>query len=453
MPIQKVRVFENPIRKNDLVQFDYLFSDYFNIYLTIMHFGILTYGSRGDVQPYIALALGLMERGNRVTLVANENFKTFVENYGVNFYPIHVDIERMVHSSELTAVLKSGNMISYLHELHKLTKKTQPIVNADMLKGCAFADVLIATPLTLIWVYSIAEKLKKRWAIVQLSIPSIPTKEFPFASLSFLNAPYYNLLTYKIVRNIYWGMNKKEINQHRSSLQLLPLNQSILKKIDDQKILTLHAISPGLIRRPQDWEKHVDITGFLFIPEINPVTIENQFMPRLEEWLNKGEAPVYIGFGSIPIPDPDLFSRILKEIIKSSSHRIIFCQGWSELTDLPKDERLFIIRSVSHEWLFPQCKAAIIHGGVGTLAAVLKAGIPPIIVSIFADQPLWGKIIVEKGLGAHIPFKKLNSVKLLEAIATINETKVLQNVAILGERIKKENGLETTINFLLKYFS
>jgi sterol 3beta-glucosyltransferase len=418
-----------------------------------MHFGIITYGSRGDVQPYIALALGLMERGNRVTLVANENFKTFVENYGVNFYPIHVDIERMVHSSELTAVLKSGNMISYLHKLRKLTKKTQPMVNAEMLSGCTFADALIATPLTLIWVYSIAEKLKKKWAIVQLSIPSIPTKEFPFASLSFFNAPFYNVLTYKLIRDIYWGINKKEINQHRSSLQLPPLNQSILKKIDDQKILILHAISPGLIPRPKDWGNHVDITGFLFIPETNRITNEKQFIPGLEGWLKKGSPPVYIGFGSIPIPDPELFSQILNEIIKNSGHRIVFCLGWSEIPDLPNDERLFVIRSINHEWLFPQCKAAIIHGGIGTLAAVLKAGIPPIIVSIFADQPLWGKIIVEKGLGFHIPFKKLNSVKLFEAIATINEDKVMQNVAILGERIKKENGLKTTINFLLKYFS
>jgi sterol 3beta-glucosyltransferase len=417
-----------------------------------MHYAIIAYGSRGDVQPFVALALGLMKKGHRVTLLANKNFKTFVEDYGVGFYPLYGNVEEMVSSPQLRAVLKSGSAISYMREFRKMTKKDQPMVNDDMRKGCAEADVLVATPLTVIWVYSVAEKLGKPWVIIQLSVPAIPTTEFPFASLDFFNFPRYNLFTYRLIRHIYWRLNKNDINQHRSSLYLPPLAGSILNKIDGQKIPTLYAISSGLFPRPKDWNEQVDITGFIFLRNAPKRTAANNNGIGLEAWLKKGTPPVYVGFGSIPIPDNDLFARILSEIIDTTTYRIIFCRGWSKIPDLPKSDRLFTLNSANHAWLLRQCMTAIFHGGVGTLAAVLEANIPPIIVSIFADQPLLGKIIASKGLGVHIPFKKLTSEKLIDAIAKVGSPDIKQNVALLNERIKAENGLEKAIDILEKHF-
>jgi sterol 3beta-glucosyltransferase len=417
-----------------------------------MHYAIIAYGSRGDVQPFVALALGLMKKGHRVTLLANKNFKSFVEDYGVGFFPLYGNIEQMVNSPELTALLKSGSAISYFREFRKMTQKSQPRVNDDIRSGCAQADVLIATPLTVIWVYSIAEKLGKRWAIVQLSVPAIPTTEFPFASLGFFNSPGYNLFTYRLVRHIYWRLNKKDINQHRSSLYLPPLDHSILTKIDEQKIPSLYAISSGLFPRPKDWNAQVDITGFIFLRDAPKRTRTNNNRAGLRAWLKKGPPPVYIGFGSIPIPKKDLFASILNEIIDTSNYRFVFCKGWSKIPDLFQSDRLFIVNSANHGWLFPQCLTAVFHGGIGTLAAVLKANIPPIIVSIFADQPLLGKLIASKGLGFHIPFKKLTSAELIDAIAKVQSSPIKQNAAALGKRIKAENGLEKAIGILENYF-
>jgi UDP:flavonoid glycosyltransferase YjiC (YdhE family) len=405
------------------------------------------------VQPYIALALGLMEKGHEVTLLANENFREFVEGYGVGFFPLYGNIEAMVHSPELVAVLKSGNAIAYLRQMRNMMQKIQSQVNVDMMQGAANADVLIAGPLTMAWVYSIAEKLDKKWAVVQLSVPAIPTKEFPFAGFAFFNAPWYNLFTYKLVRSIYWRINKKDINQYRVSLGLPLLMQSILKNIDDQKILQLYAISPSLIARPEDWDATIDITGFLTITGGKRKSqVTDQAPEGLVEWLKQGEAPIYIGFGSIPIPNPGLFADILVDMLTNTNHRFIFCMGWSDLPDLPTHSRLFVIKYVDHEWLFPQCKTVITHGGIGTIAAALKAKIPPVIVSIFADQPLWGKIIADKNLGIHLPFKKLTKKKLLHAIATTQTFKIKQNASIIGERISSEDGLQSAINALENYF-
>src|SRR5580698_1405100 len=126
-----------------------------------MHYGIITYGSRGDVQPYVALAISLMEKGHEVTLAANENFREFVEGYGIRFFPLYGNIEEMVHSPELLALLKSGSAIAYMRQMHNIMQKIQPQVNQDMMKGAVNADVLIAGPLTMVWVCSIAEKLNK----------------------------------------------------------------------------------------------------------------------------------------------------------------------------------------------------------------------------------------------------------------------------------------------------
>jgi sterol 3beta-glucosyltransferase len=166
----------------------------------------------------------------------------------------------------------------------------------------------------------------------------------------FFNAPWYNLLTYRLIRSIYWRLNKKDINDHRKTLGLPGLRESIVKKIAEQNILNLYALSPSLISRPEDWAENADITGFLTIPpakrKLNPT---EQPAVELIKWLQDGEPPVYIGFGSIPIPDTRKFAAILAEMISTTTHRFIFCEGWSKLKDIPRHPRLFTVRSVNHQ--------------------------------------------------------------------------------------------------------
>jgi sterol 3beta-glucosyltransferase len=413
-----------------------------------MHYGIVSIGSRGDVQPYVALALSLRERGQEATVMAHENFKDFVEGYGVKFIPLTGNVEAMLQSEEGMRTVRAGNIVAFTRYLQKITQKIADSIVSDIFETCKTMDVLIASLLALPWVQGISEKLGKKWALVQLNLPTVPTKAFPMAGLDFFNFPAYNKLTYRFYAFAYHQAGKKLIDGFRKSLDLPRMKTSLMKKIEDEKILNLHCFSPSLLARPDDWAAQNQITGFLFLPS----TTNERIPIELIHWLNAGHKPIYIGFGSIPIPNPKKIISILKELLEESNNRFIFCQGWSFPIDLPKHPNLFLVESISHQWLFPFCKTAIIHGGVGTTAAVLNAKIPAIIVSIIADQPWWGKIIERKKLGFHIPFKKLSTQKLLAAINKSQSAEIIQNALAIGEKISRENGLGKTLDALENHF-
>ncbi|HLA59895.1 MAG TPA: glycosyltransferase [Puia sp.] len=414
-----------------------------------MQYAIVAIGSRGDVQPYIALALGLKERGHDATIVAHENFRGYVEGYGIGFLPVKGDVEFMLQSAEGMKMVRDGSLRAFTRYLQKVNRITSESIALDIMSEFKKADVLVASLLAMPWVHAIAEKLGKKWAIVQLNLPATKTIAFPFVLLDFFHFPAYNRFTYVLFNWAYWRANKKNINEFRLLLNLPSLEKSILKIIAEEKILNLHCFSPALLPRPGDWPAEIDITGFLFLP----ARVQSDIPAELKRWLDNGERPIYIGFGSIPVPDPHLFKSILSSLLAKTSYRFVFCYGWTPPMDLPENKRLFQINAVSHELLLPYCRTAIIHGGVGTTAAVLRAKIPVIITSIIADQPWWGRIIEEKRVGVHIPFKKLTVQKLMTALKTTEGKELRQRAFRLGEQINLEDGLFNTINKLEEYFS
>ena len=337
--------------------------------------------------------------------------------------------------------------------MRKEGKKIQPLVNRDLLIGSGKVEAIITSVLCLVWISCIAEKLNKKWAVITFSPPTTPTKEFPFAGFAFFNNAKFNWFSHWLFEYLYWTLNKKEINKFRQSISLPVLKSNILDRITINNILNLYAISPSLIPNPDDWPSNSSITGYLSLPAKQRESHEIDKIPsELLEFLRKGEAPVYIGMGSMPIPNTDLLKNIISALLASTEHRIIFCTGQSKISNLPQHNHLFVTDYTNHEWLLPQCKVAIIHGGAGTIAAVLKAKVPMIIASIVADQPWWGKIIQDKSLGLHIPFKKLNSKRLIELIDKVQSNQIKENLFTIGEKIIHENGAETAIGLIRKYF-
>ncbi|WP_300604315.1 glycosyltransferase [Niabella sp.] len=414
-----------------------------------MHYGIITFGSRGDVQPYIALALELIEQGNSVSIVGNENFSDFVATYGIPFYPLPVDSQKILQSPEIAGILKSGNVITYLRELGKIIRKGQDAVLQNMVHYCEPFDVLVATPLTVVWVFSVAERLRKPWAIVQLTVPSVPTAVFPYLGLDFFNAPSYNRFTYRLMRWLFWKEHKKDIQEQRALLKLPPLEKPMPKKIDEQQVLQLHAFSRFLLQRPSDWPQEADITGFL---DLKAAGQDSGTEQAVSNWLKQGTPPVYIGFGSFAVPDPTIFYGILEYLLSHTEGRYIFCQGWSEPAELPKSQRVFEVKAIDHSWLFPQCKLAVVHGGIGTVGAGLRSKIPVVVVSVLGDQPIWGRFVKRKGWGAHLPFKQLTAEKLLNAIRAADQDTIRTSVQEVGSMMEQENGAAETASKLEAYF-
>ncbi len=173
--------------------------------------------------------------------------------------------------------------------------------------------------------------------------------------------------------------------------------------------------SPGLIPKPPDWGPEIDIAGFVFLD------LASSFKPSesLAKFLDTGEPPVYIGFGSIVVDDPDQFTSLIFEAVKKAGVRALVSKGWGGLGDkgnTPDD--IYMLENTPHDWLFPRVSAVVHHGGAGTTAIGLKCGKPTMIVPFFGDQPFWGAMVARAGAGAHeaVPYKRLTVGALAEGI-------------------------------------
>ncbi len=414
-----------------------------------MNIGIFTYGTRGDVQPYIALALGLMEHGHQVTIAAPENFKDLVEGFGVAFHPLYGDAEKMMNLPEGQSILKSENTIKLMKYFFKVLREGKVPLRKSYVEGIDKIDFIIANAATLPITSAIAEKQNKRMVITYFMPPIIPTTEFPLGDFDFLNFAWYNKLTYKLAHLFFWKFVKKDVNEFRQELGLPVLKENLVTHIGKQKLLDLYCLSQSLIPQPKDWDDTHKITGFLTVPDIPQV---NKDDAALNAWLTVGGKPVYMGFGSNGVGNTEKFAAILTDVLAKTNERILFCTGWSVFDNLPVHKNLFVTKYVNHHTVLPQCKAGIFHGGAGTLAAMLRHDLPVIIISFYTDQPTWGKIIERRGLGVHIPVKKISGEKLISALTKVNAREVRDRVAIIGQQIRNENGLENAIEEIEKSF-
>lgn len=173
--------------------------------------------------------------------------------------------------------------------------------------------------------------------------------------------------------------------------------------------------SPGLIPKPADWGPEIDIAGFVFLD------LASSFKPpkTLVEFLDAGEPPVYIGFGSIVVDDPDKFTALIFKAVEKSGVRALVSKGWGGLGDEGNTpQNIYMLENTPHDWLFPRVSAVVHHGGAGTTAIGLKCGKPTMIVPFFGDQPFWGAMVANAGAGAQqpIPYKHLSIDALAEGI-------------------------------------
>lgn len=418
-----------------------------------MNIGIYTYGTRGDLQPYVALALGLMDKGHQVTISATEDFKEFVEGFKISFQPLFGNAETLMNSAEGQDILKSENPIKLMKYYFKVLHDTREPLRKSYFNAISKVDFIIANSMTLPIVSAIAEKQNKKIALTYFMPPVVPTKEFPLGDFDFLNFSWYNKFTYKVAQAFFWKFVKKDTNEYRRQLGLPILAENLIRHIDKQKVLDLYCISQTLISQPKDWESHHKISGFLTIPTQKR---EEYFLDKisveLSEWLSQGSKPIYIGFGSNGVGNTEKFTNIISEVLDKTNERILFCTGWSLFENLPKHKKLFVAKYVNHEAILPKCKVGIFHGGAGTLAAMLRNNLPVIIVSFYTDQPTWGKIVEQKKLGIHIPAKKITAEKLISAIQLSQTEEIKKCILSVGQIIRNERGLEKAVTEIENYF-
>jgi UDP:flavonoid glycosyltransferase YjiC (YdhE family) len=199
--------------------------------------------------------------------------------------------------------------------------------------------------------------------------------------------------------------------------------------------------SPALIPKPKDWGQHISISGFYFLSLASSYTPA----PDLAAYLRDGPPPVYIGFGSIVVDDPDAMTKLIFEAVKKAGVRALVSKGWGGLgaDELGVPEGVFMLGNVPHDWLFQHVACVCHHGGAGTTAAGIATGRPTIVVPFFGDQPFWGAMVARAGAGPlPIPYKQLTADKLAAALTEALKPETLTRAQELGALMKEENGTE-----------
>ncbi|MDH3570301.1 MAG: glycosyltransferase, partial [Gemmatimonadota bacterium] len=353
-----------------------------------MRITILTVGSHGDVQPYVALGVGLRAAGHDVRLATHEPFRSFVSSHGLEFAPLGADPKQVIAGRQGQAWLESGD--SLVRFISRFLRLFRPLLEqnlADTSQACIGSEAIVYAPLAFAG-YHIAEALGVPSYQASLQ-PATPTREFPIFPLAGKRrwGGTYNRLTYTLYEQVTWQALRPVVNRWRTETLGLPATPMMrpFREFRARRVPQLYGFSAAVVPKPRDWPDWHHITGYWFLDR----PAEWQPPAAIVDFLGAGPPPVYIGFGSMIAKDPAELFDVALEAIHRTGQRGVLSTGWmgADHTDLPDD--VFGIESIPHDWLFPRMAAVVHHGGAGTTAAGLRAGVPSILTPFFADQPFW----------------------------------------------------------------
>jgi len=410
-----------------------------------MKITITTVGSRGDVQPYVALGRGLAAAGHAVTMAADELFEPFIRENGLAFArlaadpmkPLEVDIRQLGNNP--VKVFKW--MAAFVEEIGSEYFETYLEANRG-------TDLMIFSSVAAMAGLHIGARLNVPMLSSTLQ-PIVPTRAYPYSAGMILPGwfPFLgtiNKASYELFNRTFYRMLYKVINRDRERVLGLPrLPWKLYKSLDLSAYPMLHGFSRHVIPKPEDYNDNQIFTGYWFLDQ------DEDWQPsaELEAFLAADPKPVYIGFGSMVDQDAEELTRLVVEALAISGQRAVLLGGWTNLGGEGLPESIMKVEHVPHDWLFPQVSAVIHHGGAGTTAASLRAGSPTVVVPFFADQPFWAWRVEKLGAGPKpIPRLKLTAEKLAAAITrAVADPRIKRRAAELGEKIRAEDGVGNAV--------
>ena len=420
---------------------------------------IVTIGTRGDVQPYVALGRALMESGHEITICTCAHFEPFVREYGLDYAYVNNDFIDFMHTPEGKIILGNagsawGTLVTIVPMMPKLFHlQERQMADVWAASKASAPDLILYHPKAL-GAPDFAEKLGVPCMLAFWLPLYVPTTRFPAMGFPELPlGPGYRWLTYQLIRRILLMMSKR-VRKWRTQNGLYPRSPGFRMRFPDGRpIPALHGFSRHIIPRPEDWPETAIVTGFWFLNQA-----EGWNPPQsLPQFLSRGEPPVYFGFGSIFGRDPKRVTQIVLEAVRRTGVRAILARGWGGLgpSDSAQSESVMFIEAAPHSWLFPQVDAVVHHGGCGTTAAGLLAGKPSIICPFFGDQPFWGRHVERLGVGpSPIPQRKMTVDLLCRAIDTaMNDMTMRENAAALGRRLNMEDGTSHAVEFITQWMN
>ena len=408
-----------------------------------MRIVIIAPGTRGDVQPYIALGKGLQNAGHSIRLVSHSNFESLVASYGLEFWSFGNDVKDAVENSEMRELTEKGNFLLLMAKMAKEAKREALRFAEGGLSAAQGMDIVLSGLGGLYIGLAIAEKLDI--PLVQAYVvPFTPTREFSSVLTPKLPT-LLNRFSHQLTRQLMWQGFRSADTIARKKVLNIPA-APLLGPYDSKSthnMPILYGFSPSVIPAPSDWNGNTHITGYWFVDE----TADWQPPSALLDFLQSGSPPVYIGFGSMSNRDPEQTADVVIQALAQINQRAILLSGWGGLQKTNIPGSIFIIDSIPHSWLFPRVSAVVHHGGASTTAASLRAGVPSVVIPFFGDQPFWGQRVADLGVGSKpIPRKKLTAERLANAIQeVVTNADMRQRAAKLGKQIRTENGIESAV--------
>ena len=418
-----------------------------------MRITCLTIGSRGDVQPYIALCKGLIAEGHHAKIVTHAQFEKWIRKHGIDFAPVDGD------PAELMRMCVENGMFtaSFIIEANSKFRSWLDGLLESSWSACQDSDLLIESPSAMAGIH-IAEALGIPY-FRAFTMPWTRTRAYPhaFAVPSTRKGGQYNVFSYTLFDNLFWGLTAKQINKwRRKTLGLKPTDANTLQI---NKVPFLYNFSPNVVVPPLDFSDWIRVTGYWFLDEAEEWTPPQDLVDFIDKARADGVKIVYIGFGSIPVSDTKFLTQQIVGAVQQADVRCILSKGWSDHFDkkdpanLTPEEKMpdniFQIRSAPHDWLFKRIDAACHHGGAGTTGASLRAGLPTVIKPFFGDQYFFATRVDDLGVGIHL--KKINIKSLGRALwRAAHEERIRKKASILGEQIRAEDGVGTAINAIYR---
>lgn len=405
-----------------------------------MHIGIIAVGTRGDVQPGIALGRGLQAAGHTVTLVAGSNDADWIRGHGLGYADVGVDIQAVMSSETGRAWVDSGQFAQLRHMKQTFMSVAETVISA-LVETLPQFDALV-TGLTMLPMTLPIAQHHQQPLVNLLFAPAYPTRDGAATMVPVrprARSPL-NLLTRPAMLRGMWYTGAEGVAMTCEALGVEPTTYGDFAR-GWMHTPTLIAASPRVIPPPPDFPDHVHVTGYLFLDAPDDYTPP----PDLAAFLADGPPPVYVGFGSMTgRNDPDSLRLIVDAL---DGRRAVVAQRWAALGTDGLPPNVFPLKAAPHDWLFPQMAAVVHHGGAGTTAAGLRAGVPTVIVPHIADQPYYGRRVHELGVGpAPLPRKAVTAGKLRDAIHTaLQDAAIRTQAARLGEAIRAEDGVAETV--------
>lgn len=408
---------------------------------------ILTFGTRGDVQPFAALARGLAGRGHQVVVAAPERFRSLATAAGAEFSSVDDGPLRVLDAGSVVGDVAAGGIRAKLALM-----RSMPAMFTRLLDDCweaastgagAGADVVVHNGQVIAGQH-VAEKLVVP-AVLALPIPMyVPTRAFPWPGQQFPRSlpGVLNRSTFAAMKApaVMFG---RTVDRWRAGLDL-PRRRGRhdpVRTPDGRAAPALHAISPSVLPRPADWPVSAQMTGYWFLD--SPGTSGDLGLTeQVRGVLQAGRPPVFVGFGSMAGSDPAATTRIVLEGLRLAEVRAVIGTGWGGLSETESEEHAYA-PELPHDVVFPRCSVIVHHGGAGTTAAAARAGRPQVICPFVADQPFWGRRMQQLGVApAPIDQRRLTAETLAAAIRqTLNDTSMIEAARRLGERVRAEDGV------------